>query len=319
MGETSRENDNRFDNRGLAFYGQGSYRLRPKWEVTLGLRYDLERQRLLQELRTIDPAGEITVTQSWQEFLASFRAFTPKVTLNYEATEQTIIYGQYARGFRPGGLNTNAPTAADIPFAPEYSNNYEISVKNSLLDNRLKVNLTGFLLQQRDQQITVIEGANFLTRNTGSVDNLGAELELEVLPARGLQLLWNASVSNAEYRELTVVVAGENQDFSGNKALFNPPFASFLALQYTYELNKEISVFGRAEQRYLADHYLNLDNVIRQDAYALYSGRLGVRYKGVELALWGRNLSDERYRTWATGVFLLGTPRMYGATLSGRF
>ena len=319
MGETSRENDNRFDNRGLAFYGQGSYQLRPKWEATLGLRYDLERQRLLQELRTIDPAGDITVTQPRREFLANFRAFTPKLTLNYKPTEQTIIYGQYARGFRPGGLNTSAPTAVDVPFAPEYSNNYEIGVKNSLFANRLKLNLTGFLLQQRDQQITVIEEANFLTRNTGSVNNLGAELELEVLPARGLQLLWNASVSDAEYRTLTVVVAGENQDLSGNKALFNPPFMSFLALQYTYEVSKEVSVFGRAEQRYLAAHYLNLDNVIRQDAYALYSGRLGVRYKQIELALWGRNLSDERYRTWATGVFLLGTPRMYGATLSGWF
>ena len=318
-GETSRENDNRFDNRGLAFYGQGTYRFLPKWDATLGLRYDLEHQRLLQELRTIDPEGDVTVTQPRREFLANFRAFTPKLTLNYKPTDQTIIYGQYARGFRPGGLNTNAPTAADIPFDPEYSNNYEIGIKNSLLDNRLKVNLTGFLLQQRNQQITVIEDANFLTRNTGSVDNLGAELELEVLPVRGLQLLWNASVSNAEYRELTVVVAGENRDFSGNRALFNPPFASFLALQYTYEFSKQFSVFGRTEQRYLAAHYLNLDNAIRQDAYALYSGRLGVRCKQVELAIWGRNLSDQRYRTWATGVFLLGTPRMYGLTLSGRF
>ena len=239
--------------------------------------------------------------------------------MNYKPTDKTIVYAQYARGFRPGGLNAFAPNDGDIPFGPEYSDNYEVGIKNTFFGNRLKLNLTGFLLQQRDQQVTVIEDAFFLTRNTGNVDNLGAEIELEALPLRGFQVLWNASLSDAEYRELTVAVAGENQDLSGNRPLFNPPLVSFAALQYTKDFNTHLSAFVRGEHRYMGEHFFNFDNVVRQSPYNIYNARAGVSYKNYELAFWGRNLTERLYRTWATGVFLLGQPRMYGLTLSASF
>ncbi|MGO2401920.1 MAG: TonB-dependent receptor [Mesonia sp.] len=320
-GETRAENENRFDNKGIAFYGQGNYAFNEQWEATVGLRYDIENQRLLQELRNVDIDGNVTVTQPFKNFESTFEAFTPKFILNYKPTENTIVYAQYARGFRPGGLNTNSPNEADVPFDPEYSNNYEIGIKNTFFDNRLKFNITGFLLQQRDQQITVIEDSFFLTRNTGNVDNLGAEIEVEALPLKGLQLIWNASVSDAEYKELLIADAatGTNIDLSGNKPLFNPPFVSFSAIQYTKEFNKGFSAFIRGEHRYTGEHFFNFNNEIRQSPYNLYNARIGGRYKNFELAFWARNLTERKYRTWATGVFLLGSPRFYGATLSYDF
>ncbi len=318
-GETRAENENRFDNKGIAFYGQGNYTFNEKLEATLGLRYDIEERKLLQELRSIDIDGNVTLTQPFKNFESTFEAFTPKFILNYKPTDNTILYAQYARGFRPGGLNTNAPNEADVPFEPEYSNNYEIGIKNTFFDNRLKFNVTGFFLQQRDQQVTVIEDAFFLTRNTGNIENLGAEIELEALPVKGLQLIWNASLSDAEYKDLTVAIAGENQDLSGNKPLFNPPFASFAAVQYTKEFNKDFSTFIRGEHRYTGEHFFNFDNEVRQSPYNLYNARIGGKYKNFELAFWARNLTERKYRTWATGVFLLGSPRFYGATMSYEF
>ena len=318
-GETRRDNENKFDNKGIAFFGQGTYALSKKWEGTIGIRYDVENRKLAQELRDVDAGGNVTITQPFKNFESTFEAFTPKLVVNFKPTHQTIIYAQYARGFRAGGLNTNAPTDEDVPFNPEYSNNYEIGIKNSFLKNRLKFNVTGFLLQQRDQQVTVIEEANFLTRNTGDLDNLGVEIELEALPLKGLQVIWNASFSDAEYKALTVAIAGVNQDLSGNHPLFNPPFASFLVLQYTKALGKSYSVFVRGEHRYLGEQFTNFDNALRQSPYSLFNARIGAEYKNISLAFWGKNLGDERYRTWATRVFLLGTPRMYGATCALRF
>lgn len=320
-GETRRENENRFDNKGIAFYGQGNYAINDKLEATVGLRYDIENQRLLQELRSVDIDGNVTTTQSFKSFESTFRAFTPKFILNYKPTKNTLVYAQYTRGFLPGGLNSVAPTEDAVPFEPEYSNNYEIGIKNTFFDNRLKFNITAFLLQQRDQQITVIEEDFFLTRNTGNVDNLGAEFELEALPFKGLQIIWNASISDAEYKELLIAdrVTGTNIDLSGNKPLFNPPFASYTAIQYTRKFSKNVSAFARVEHRYTGEHYFNFDNEVRQSPYNLYNARIGGRYKNFELAFWGRNLTERQYRTWATGVFLLGNPRFYGATLSYEF
>ena len=307
------------NNRGLALFGQAAYRLLPHLTATAGLRYDRERRELAQARRTVAPDGSESQVLPRTDFGATFEALTPKGVLSFQANENTLLYAQYARGYRAGGLNVFAPTAADVPFGPEYSNNYELGVKNTLFADRLRLNLTGFYLQQRDQQVTVIENSFFLTRNTGDMNNLGAELELMAVPANGLQVEWNASLSRAEYARLTTVVAGQNQDLAGNKPLFNPKAASFFALQYTRPLTSQVSVFVRGEHRYSGAYYLNFDNVIRQSPFHVFNGRAGVKYKTYELAIWGRNLSDVRYRTWATGVFLLNTPRLWGASATISF
>ena len=317
-GFTTKRNST-FDNGGIAFFGQATYAFTDKLSVTSGLRYDTENRKLAQERMTIQQDGTLSNNQPLTDFENSFEALTPKLIVSYQATSKTLIYAQFARGFRAGGLNAFAPDATDIPFDPELSDNYEIGIKNSLFNNTLRVNVTGFYLKQKDQQVTVVEDAFFLTRNTGNMNNLGAEIEVEALPFRNLQLQWNASASDAEYESLTVVSRGQNQDFSGNKPLFNPSFSSFLAAQYTKDLNKDISAFVRGEHRYTEDYYFNFDNVVRQSPFHLYNARLGVAYKKYELALWGRNLSGVKYRTWATGVFLLGQPRTWGLTLKVSF
>ena len=317
-GFTTRRNSE-FNNRGIAFFGQLTYRFTTKLSFTPGLRYDYEVRELAQERMTIQADGSVTSDQSLTDFRTSFDAFTPKANLSYQLNESAMIYAQYARGFRAGGLNAFAPNSNDIPFDPEYSDNYEIGVKSSFFKNKLRLDVIGFYLQQRDQQVNVIEDDFFLTRNTGDMNNLGLELELEALPFRNLRLQWTGSLSHAEYENLVVFSRGENRDFSGNKPLFNPPVSSFLAVQYTKPLNENISVFVRGEHRYTGEHYFNFDNVVRQSPFSLFNARLGTTYKNYELALWGRNLGDIEYRTWATRVFLLGQPRMWGLTLKMTF
>ncbi len=317
-GEITALRNSVFNNQGIAFFGQATYALTDQWSVTAGLRYDKENQKLAQARQTIQPDGSLTENIPFTDFENTFGAFTPKVVLSNQLNESTMAYAQYARGFRAGGLNAFAPTLADVPFQPEYSDNYEIGMKNTLFADRLRLNLTGFYLQQRDQQINVIEDGFFLTRNTGDMNNLGAEVELSALPVRGLQVMWNASVSDARYVRLTTFSGGENQDFSGNKPLFNPGFASFLAVQYT-QFFGDVSAFVRGEHRYTGAYYMNFDNVLRQPPFHLFNTRMGLTYKKYELAFWVRNLTDVKYRTWATGIFLLSNPRMWGLTATARF
>ena len=316
---TSAVTGSTFTNGGAALFGQATYQLTDRLSATAGLRYDHETRKLGQERRTILANGTVNVTNPFTNFETDFGAVTPKFSVQYQASAGSFVYAQYARGFRAGGLNVFAPNVADIPYGPEYSDNYEVGIKNTLFNNRLRLNLTAFYLQQRNQQINVIENGFFLIRNTGSLNNLGTEIEVMAQPAKGLQMQWNASTSNAEYSRLTAFVQGKNRDLTGNKALFNPAFASFLAVQYRYPVRENLSVFLRGEQRYSGAYYLNFDNVIRQSPFTVYNARAGVTLKNTELAIWGRNLNDAQYRTWATGVFLLSSPRQWGVTLSNRF
>ena len=120
------------------------------------------------------------------------------------------------------------------------------------------------------------------------MNNLGAELELDALPLKGLKIQWSASVSNAEYDKIIVFSGGGNKDFSGNKPLYNPEFASFTAVQYTKQFCNNFEAFIRGEHRYSGAYYFDFDNVLRQSPYNVYNGRLGARYKNFEFAIWGK-------------------------------
>lgn len=221
----------------------------------------MESRKLARQIDSLAPDGGVFNQVSLTDFRTTFPAFTPKLILNYQLNDRTMVYVQYARGFRVGGLNSSAPTAADIPYGPEFSDNYAIGFTNTFWNNKLRLNLTAFYLQQRDQQVSVNQGSFFLIRNTGDMNNLGAELGALVVPVNGLQVEANASLSHARYSRLTTLdTTFTNADFRSNRPINSPNAASFLAAQYAYMLPKMASVFVRGERRYTGVYYFDFDN-----------------------------------------------------------
>jgi iron complex outermembrane recepter protein len=96
-----------------------------------------------------------------------------------------------------------------------------------------------------------------------------------------------------------------------------------LALQYTLLLNQSqsIKIIARGEWFYLGKEYFDLANTISQGSYSLLNTRLGVATKHFELFLWGRNLTDVKYISYAYdfGATHLGNPKTYGVTLKAKF
>lgn len=71
----------------------------------------------------------------------------------------------------------------------------------------------------------------------------------------------------------------------------------------------------------LGSQYFDLANTIKQSSYSLLNARLGVAAKNFEVMLWGRNLGDKKYISYAYdfGAVHLGDPLTYGITLTGKF
>lgn len=315
----------RGNNNGYAFFGQAVYAINNKLNFTAGVRYDHETRDLNQYTDyQKDPDPVMSLPR--QYYKATFNAVTPKFVLSYQLQDNMLLYGSYARGFRAGGLNTNATNPAQVPYQPEHSDNYEIGWKNSFLDNKLKLNLTAFYLEQHNQQIsTAMDGINALILNVGEMRNKGAELELTALPVKGLQIDWNASYSHARYSSLLLYSAdaGAVVNFKGNKLINTPPVSSMLAAQYTYDFagsKQNLAAFIRGEYRYLGSYEFDFINDKNQPAYSLFNAKAGISTKRYELNFWARNISDKRYIAYGSfGSFLLGSPRTYGTTLIAKF
>jgi len=311
-------------NRGAAVFGQATYTITPELDLTAGARYDIERKERT-ESNDLEKDHVVTPALPTEADVKTFHAFTPKLTLSYKFTGNSLIYASYAKGFRVGGFNIGAASANNRTYKPERSDNYELAIKNSLLDNKLKLNLTAFYLQQKDQQVgTSTNGVDYVMLNVGDMNNLGAESEIAVIPFKNLSLEWNAAWSHATYAKLELYdyVSGATKNYKGYHPINNPQFSSMMAAQYNYPLAKSkhhASAFARMEYRYIGKYELDFLNANSQNGYGLMNARAGITARNIEIAIWGRNINDARYIAWGYGSYLLGNPRMWGITLTGKF
>ncbi|MGZ3871264.1 MAG: TonB-dependent receptor [Mucilaginibacter sp.] len=315
-------------NYGAAAFGQLVYTIDPQWDLTAGLRYDLEHKKEQVKGEFQPDGGDAMVTQPDTSSKANFRAFTPKLTIAYHITADNNLFATYSRGFRAGGISQLGSDPSQPPlyaYKPEYSDNYEIGSKNSFFNKKLRLNVSAFYTRVNNAQVPtlILPDAITVTKNAGKLDSKGVEAELAATPLKGVNIDYNFGYTHARYTDLVVASNGDALNLKGNHQVYTPDITSMLGLQYAYELEGEqhIQLIARGEWRYLGDQYFDLANRIGQKAYSLFNARLGVSTKKFDIFLWGRNLANKKYIDYAYdfGAAHLGNPKTYGISLRMNF
>ena len=315
-------------NVGGALYGQANYQLNRKTGIILGLRYDLQhtKQRVLGEYQPDSLQSPIFETQPDTSSSVSFSAFSPKLGVNYQVSPNSDVYATYSRGYRTGGLTQLSldPSQPPLyPYKPEYSNCFELGVKNSFFNNQLRANIALFYTTISDAQVPtlIVPDAVTVTRNAGNLRSKGIELETMAIPLKGLEATYNFGYTNATYSKLKLSQNGNEVDLAGNRQVFTPDITSMLAIQYSLPINKDGSakIVFRGEWIYLGEEYFDLSNSIRQSPHHLLNTRFGITIKRVDVFFWARNLTDTRYISYAYdfGGIHLGEPKTFGITIRG--
>jgi len=312
---------NRGKSNGIALFGQGKYQVSERLDLTLGLRYDRENRELTGGGEFLMEGMDPMVIQPDTTGKVNFNALSPKGILSYHLLDEQLLFLSYSRGFRAGGLSqvTGDPSQpALLGYDPEFSNNFELGLKNEFLENRLRWNVSAFYTTVRDIQVPqlILPEAFVVTTNEGELTSMGLESEVTALMGRNLTVSWNAGVTDAEFEELIVAGEQDNESLKGNKQLFTPEFTSNLILQYNrvVDSSRDIHLLARAEWLWLGTTYFDLQNTLKQDPYHLVNARLGIQKGQVALALWARNILDTRYVDYAYnfGAAHLGEPATYG-------
>lgn len=315
-------------NTGFALYGQANYLLTKKLTLIAGLRYDYEYKKLAVEGEYQKDGQDAMVTTPDTIGKAHFGAVSPKLGLSYKVADNSNLYGSYSRGYRTGGLTqlSSDPSQPPLyPYKPEYSNNIEVGIKNTFLQNRLSVNVTAFYTYVNNAQVPtlILPDAITVTRNTGELKSKGAEMELLFKPVKGLQIDYNFGYTNAKYNSLKISSNGQSEDLAGKKQIFTPAVTSMLAVQYSYSISElhQVKLIARGEWIYLGQQYFDLANSIGQSSYSMLNTRAGISGKHVELFFWARNLTNKKYIEYAYdfGAVHLGNPVTYGVTVKTMF
>ena len=201
----------------LAGYAQADLNVTSRLKLTAGLRFTNEIKTLgVQDNRASCNDGTIEATCLDTANLVgpsglaiphrqSAKMWTPRFAINYNATDDVLLFASATRGFKSGGWNARATTpSAFLPFGPEKVWSYEAGVKSEWFNHRVRANLTFFYLDVKDLQtpsalVAPNGSATFITRNFADMTNKGIEAEFTFVPVNGLNLYVNAGYQDAKF------------------------------------------------------------------------------------------------------------------------
>jgi outer membrane receptor protein involved in Fe transport len=180
-----------------AAFGEAYYDLTKDLKLTGGLRYTDDRKHftLIPSWFGAGGYGYPTagvVDQEWGRFTGRFAVnWTPKLSF----TDQTMLYGSYAHGYKAGGANPPGAVLLEdaqfqpvhpLTFKPEYVDAFEGGTKNTLLDGSMTLNASGFYYNYAGYQISEIVDRTAINLNFGA-HITGAEIEATWEPLPGLR------------------------------------------------------------------------------------------------------------------------------------
>jgi outer membrane receptor protein involved in Fe transport len=324
-----------YDTETAAVFGQLDASLGESFSLIGGLRW---------ENRETDYSDNNAV-----DFAPDKNMWGGKIALEYAVGEVSMLYASVSRGYRANGINAEifaSINASDDPAiidqlqtVQEYDEetllNYELGLKANLLDKRLQVRLALFYMDREDQQVKgafLIDqedgGTTFVdyTDNAAQGNNYGLELESDWLATDALRLWANLGLLQTEYEDY---INADGVDLSGRDQAQAPSYQYALGGRYSFTkgVYLQVDVEGK-DGFYFSDRHAS-----ESDAYDLLNARLGYNTGRWQLALWGRNLSDEDFYVRGFGSFgndprkdyvtepyyQLGEPRRVGVSASYTF
>ena len=271
--------------------------------------------------------------------------FDYRVAADYHFTDDVMAYASTSTGFKGGGINPRPFVATQVqPFGPETLTAYEVGLKTTALDRRLRVNVSAFYNQYDNIQLTLLSCPQFsppipgfpcaLPQNAGNADVKGLEGEFEFHPVEHLTIDGSASYIDFKYTSINPLAGGPSSPAGvqiNMVAPYTPKVKWSVGAQYEIGMGKWGSLTPRIDASYQDNVFTNAVNGPnnRIAAYTLMNARATWRAGDGkwEAALEITNLTNKLYYTTLFDLSGLagyvngqpGAPREFAFTVKRRF
>jgi iron complex outermembrane receptor protein len=278
----------------LAGFAQVSYDITSRFNVSAEGRY--QREKLAR--RNFN-TNEVLTLASGVVAEETFTTFLPRVTAQFEATDDLTFYALWAKGNKPGDFNTGATVRPEfVVIDEEKIEAIEGGVKFNGFDDRLAVTLAVFTQKLSNQQVRDITPQfQFLTRNSGKYRSRGFEIDATVAPFEGFTLRGAFAMADAEYTQFAnsadMQLIFGNGNAVGQVPRSVPKYTGSLTATYTQPVTDTLEAYIRGDLTYRSKIYADDTNLSWAGTLVQVNLRLGVEAQQWKLELFGRNLFDD--------------------------
>lgn len=315
-----------------ALFGQTRYSLSDRVAVTGGLRYSREREEAHSVGGAFLRGTSIALPMSRYDVIDATvdDAWTPKASIELDASRDTFVFLSATRGFKSGGINITA-RAPGKAFRPELAWSYEAGLKRTLPGGRGRVNASVFYVDYRDLQVVSFVDVGVVdVSNAGRATSKGIEVEGTLAAGRRLQFQGSVAWLDAVYGRYEAVERGLGRiDSTGNRLREAPEWSGGGSAIYEFQPAAIGTVSVRGDVSWQSRVFFSPSNtaVQSQAAYGLVHARTSFvpRSRRWEVSVYVRNLGRQEYvtATWeATGDVAIsgrpGEPRHWGTRFTIR-
>jgi iron complex outermembrane receptor protein len=306
------------NSKSTAAYIQSSIDISEKLSLTVGARYTKEEKKAYVNnglaFSNVYPSdnwipGYVRGSVSFPQVLGTdtdgdtildapkkedWSQFTPRLGLEYQIDDDTMIFASYSQGFKSGTFNPRAEsneTAAN----PEIVDSIELGIKKDWNDV-LRTNITLFSLDHKDRQyITITPDPSDFSILNQNLDNIkgstvkGVEAEITWAASENFTIDLAIGYLDAEFESdptLKAPIAG----------LANTPDYT-VNLAASYNMETEMGYFVFSGGYYYRDDYLLIEDseILHQDGYGTLNA--SIAWEGIEGNWYGglhfKNITDE--------------------------
>lgn len=285
----------------------------------------------------------------------TFKQIQPKISLSYRVTDDLNLFANWGIGFKSGGFNNGGSqaivdgffndainsgiTLSDV-FDKETSSVFEVGLKGSFADNRVRYEIAGYYSDITDMQFFGFFVGPFgllrIVSNIDEVEIIGVEADINASVTDWLTIFASANVNDSEIKANSA-----RPDTVGNKSPYTADYTINVGLEALYPISDNMEFMFRADYRLTGPTWFHTvqDNTVptqfgfdanfnnsQRDSYGILNLRAGVQFDQFSVTAFATNLTDNNFLGEVIpapefgGSFVApGAPRAYGLELRAKF
>jgi iron complex outermembrane receptor protein len=303
-------------------FADATWRITPALRLLGSVRYTWIRKQgsfqLFDDFE-LGPIGPLLGAPHSVQQTISENHIDPSVTAQYDLTGDVMVYVTYAEGSKGGGFDpsNNAVTSVDFAFKPEHSTDYEVGVKSSFFSRRLILDVSGFIEQFRDLQVSAYDPAtvSLATTNAASATSKGVEATVAWQATDHLRFSGDGAYTHAIYDNFPGAKCTFSQpsppcnpatnNIKGLVLQFVPTWSGDLQADYSTPLTQALTLGATVTVKYRSSVWVDDENY--NPIYGLQGPttkldariQVGAANTKWDVALVGRNLTNTIARSYA--------------------